>query len=236
MFSRTVTDYWLRGVADTDEAVAGGYRVVVDDSLPANRSLTILEPVDRTGLLTLTSAHAASLDLTAGAAVSGSALRSALAVAGIGLNGADHLFYLPVDEHAAVGAEPVPDGTRQLTDADAESFAHFADAAPADELDEAFVELDHWEVFGTFVDDRLVAAASMYPWAGTHLADLGVITLPDYRGRGLAKRTVRSISARALGQGYEPQYRCQLDNSPSIALARAAGFARFGTWDVIDYR
>jgi RimJ/RimL family protein N-acetyltransferase len=236
MFSRTVTDYWLPGVAAADDAVAGTYRVVVDDSLPANRSLMILEPIDRAGVVTMTSAHAASLVLTAGSAVTGSALRSALDVAGIGLNGADYLFYLPADEHAVVGAEAAAEGTRRLTGADAESFAQFTDAAPADELDEAYVELDHWLVFGTFADGRLVAVASMYPWTGTRLADLGVITLPEYRGRGLAKRTVRATSARALGEGYEPQYRCQLDNEPSVALARAAGFAQFGTWDVIDQR
>jgi predicted GNAT family acetyltransferase len=73
----------------------------------------------------------------------------------------------------------------------------------------------------------------MYPWRDTHFADLGVITLPGYRGRGLARRTVRAISARALAEGYEPQYRCQLDNTPSAALARAAGFVQFGTWDTI---
>jgi predicted GNAT family acetyltransferase len=61
-----------------------------------------------------------------------------------------------------------------------------------------------------------------------------VITLPTYRGQGLAKATVRAISVRALSQGYEPQYRCQLGNAPSIALAESAGFVRFGTWDVIS--
>jgi predicted GNAT family acetyltransferase len=117
--------------------------------------------------------------------------------------------------------------------ADAEVFAQFAAAAPAQDLDDAFVELGHWLVMGTFADGRLVSVASMYPWHGTNLADLGVITLPEYRGRGLAKRTVRAISARALADGYEPQYRCQLDNMPSASLARAAGFVQFGTWDVI---
>jgi predicted GNAT family acetyltransferase len=100
-------------------------------------------------------------------------------------------------------------------------------------MDDAFVELGHWLVMGTFADGRLVCAASMYPWRGTHLADVGVITLPGYRGRGLGRRTVRALSARALAEGYEPQYRCQLDNMPSAALARAAGFAQFGTWNVI---
>jgi RimJ/RimL family protein N-acetyltransferase len=161
------------------------------------------------------------------------ALRSALAAAGAALYGADYLFYLPADDQAAVRAEPVPGQTRQLTVADAEAFEQFTAVAPAQDMDDAFVELDHWLVMGTFADGRLVSAASMYPWRDTNFADLGVITLPGYRGRGLAKKTVRAISARALAEGYEPQYRCQLDNTPSARLARAAGFVQFGTWDVI---
>jgi predicted GNAT family acetyltransferase len=167
--------------------------------------------------------------------VSADALARALDVAAVKLNGADHLFYLPTQEQASVRSERVSPETRRLTETDADAFAAFAAHAPADDLDEAFVELDHWLIFGTFVDARLVAAASMYPWQGTQLADLGVITLPAYRGQGLARATVRAISAGALRQGYEPQYRCQLDNSPSVALAHSAGFVRFGTWDVIDH-
>jgi RimJ/RimL family protein N-acetyltransferase len=233
MFSRTVTEHWLPRDVAVDDVAVGECRVVIDDSLPATRSLTILEPVVGGGIIRLTAARAASLELTGGQTVGGSALRSALEAENVRMNGADHLFYLPVDEHAVARSEVASEGTRQLTSEDAEPFAQFADLAPADEMDEAFVELDHWLVFGTFVDGQLVSAASMYPWNGTRLADLGVITLPEHRGRGLARRTVRAISARALSDGYEPQYRCQLDNLPSIALARASGFVPFGTWDVV---
>jgi hypothetical protein len=45
---------------------------------------------------------------------------------------------------------------------------------------------------------------------------------------------VRALSAAALQRGYEPQYRCQMDNVASAALAGSAGFERFGRWDVID--
>ena len=41
------------------------------------------------------------------------------------------------------------------------------------------------------------------------------------------------MSAAALERGYEPQYRCQLDNLASVALARGAGFRRFGEWEII---
>jgi RimJ/RimL family protein N-acetyltransferase len=233
MFSRTVTDFWLPDAVAGAATAAAEYRLLIDGSLPGSLSLMILETSSYGRILTLTPAQARCLGLIGVSTVGDSALRSVLAAAGAALHGAGYLFYLPVEDQAAVRAEPVPRGTRQLTEADAEAFAQFAAVAPAQDMDEAFVELDHWLVTGTFADGRLVAAASMYPWRDTHFADLGVITLPGYRGRGLARRTVRAISARALAEGYEPQYRCQLDNTPSAALARAAGFVQFGTWDTI---
>jgi len=124
--------------------------------------------------------------------------------------------------------------TRRLHDTDAEAFAVFSAAVPEQKLDEAFVQIDHWLVFGTFVQGRLACIASMYPWRDIHLADLGVVTLPAYRGRGVASATVRALSAAALQRGYERQYRCQMDNVASAALAGSAGFERFGRWDVID--
>jgi GNAT superfamily N-acetyltransferase len=160
-------------------------------------------------------------------------LAAKIADAGITLNTPDYLFYLPVVEQAALRNESVFGGTRQLTSDDGKALARFASEAPEDDMDDAFVEHDHWLVFGVFVDDRLVAAASMYPWDRTRLADLGVITLPEYRGRGLGRAAVRAISARAIAKDYEPQHRCQLDNSLSVALAESAGFTRFGEWEVI---
>jgi GNAT superfamily N-acetyltransferase len=232
MFAQAVTDYWLPDRLADAASTAGGYRVITDGSLPNDISLMILE-TSKGSFLTLTPAEARRLGLTGVSTVADSALCSALEAAGATLNGADCLFYLPVGKQPAVRAAAVATGTRELTAADAGAFAQFAAAAPAQDMDEAFVELDHWLVFGTFADGRLVAAASMYPWRGTHFADLGVITLPEYRRRGLARRTVRAMSARALAAGYEPQYRCQLENSSSASLARAADFALFGTWDVI---
>jgi predicted GNAT family acetyltransferase len=226
-----VIDFWLKNGSGT----TGKHHVVVDDTLPESRSLMVLEPVGGDGILSLTSALADRLGLTGQTSVSADALARALDVAAVKLNGADYLFYLPTQEQALVRSERASPATRQLTETDADAFAAFAARAPADDLDEAFVELEHWLVFGTFVDEQLVSAASMYPWQGSQLADLGVITLPAHRGLGLAKATVRAISAQALRQGYEPQYRCQLNNAPSVALAHSAGFVRFGTCDVIDH-
>jgi len=204
--------------------------VIVDPTLSDDHSLSILT-VNGRRIIALTPQRAEQLAIAPGDTVTAEQL------APITLNDPDHIFYLPLDEQANLTSDAVQPTTRQLGPDDAVAFERFAAEAPDDDLDEAFVELDHWLVFGTFVDGRLVAAASMYPWALTTgastLADLGVITLPEFRGQGKARATVRAMSARALELGYEPQYRCQLDNAASIALARKAGFALFGDWQVI---
>jgi RimJ/RimL family protein N-acetyltransferase len=224
VFSSAVTDHWIRDVAED-----AGFHVVVDASLAENRSVSLLRVSGGPTILAVTPARAAAIGLP----VTEDDVHTRIAAAGITLNDPDYLFYLPTHEQSALLSERVPDGTRQLTSDDRAAFERFAAEAPEDDLDEAFVELDHWLAFGTLVDGRLVAAASMYPWDGSLLADLGVITLPEFRGRGLGRATVRAMSARALELGHEPQYRCQLDNAPSVALAAASGFELFGEWEVI---
>lgn len=233
MFSSTVTQYWLPLSADATPVSNGELGVVVDETLPQNRRLAVLEPTDGAGIVSATPSIARALGLVHGGTVGSAQLAAALQRADLSLHGADALFYLPAEGHELLVQATAPSHVRQLTVADATAFAAFEREAPESDLDDAFVELDHWLVFGAFVEDELACAASMYPWAETALADLGVLTLPRFRGRGLARQTVRAMSAHALSLGYEPQYRCQLDNGASIALARSAGLACFGTWDVV---
>jgi predicted GNAT family acetyltransferase len=61
-----------------------------------------------------------------------------------------------------------------------------------------------------------------------------VLTLPTHRARGHARTVVRALCQHAAQQGYEPQYRCQLDNHASLAVAKAAGLTHFGTWEVVS--
>ncbi len=231
MFSSAVTTYWNPGAAP---AASDDFTVLIDPALSDSRSVSVLSVADGRRVLTVTPRRAAELALSPAVTVSADELARRLAAAGLELNGPDHLFYLPVAEQETLTLEPVGSQTRPLTAEDAALFGRFAQEAPEDDLDDAFVELDHWLVFGTLLDGRLVSVASMYPWDRSLLADLGVITLPEYRGRGLGRATVRAMSARAIALGYEPQYRCQFDNVSSVALAASAGFALFGDWDVVS--
>lgn len=229
MFSAAVTTVWPIEPAEPGEA----FSVVIDPFQKPTRSVSLLSLASGPRTARLTPERAAELSLSAGDAVGHDDLIARLEAAGLELNGADHLYFLPVAEQDAVRAEAPAAGIRQLTADDAELWARFVEEAPEDDLDDAYVELDHWLVFGVIVDGRLVAAASMYPWDDSTLADLGVITLPEVRGQGFARATVRAMSAEALRRGFEPQYRCQLDNAASIALAASAGFALYGHWDVV---
>lgn len=222
MFSERVTDFW-----------DGRFRAPVNADLAHDRRVMVLERVGNAPSITLSAAVAATLGFDEDGSPSVEQLHARMAAAGLTMNGADFLFYFDDVERAQIRAETAETTVRRLGQSDATAFEDFEAAAPEQDRDDAWVELDHWAVFGSFVDGRLVSAASAYPWENARLADIGVVTLPEYRGRGHARRVVRAISAFALGEDFEPQYRCQLDNAPSVALAKAAGLSLFGTWDVI---
>jgi GNAT superfamily N-acetyltransferase len=162
--------------------------------------------------------------------LSSEALRLRLADIGAALHDPDYVFYLPVEG----SADPLGQhntACRQLGEADRAAFEAFQASASEQDLDDAYVELDHWAVFGSFEAGRLACAGSMYPWDNAPIADMGVLTLPALRGKGHACALVRTMSRYARQQGFEPQYRCQMDNLASVALAKASGLMLFGTWE-----
>ncbi|MEV4371886.1 GNAT family N-acetyltransferase [Nonomuraea sp. NPDC049637] len=235
MFPSTLTEFWLTPsttsrVIHEDDA----FSVLVDTVLDEDERLTILTTTDGRTRVLLTSAVATTMGLEDGQPVDEADFRQRLEKSGISLHGADNLFYFTDEARETLLGEPDDPSIRPLTEADADMFGQFEAAASEQDRDDAFVELDHWAVYGAFDDGRLVCAASMYPWNDTPLADLGVLTLPPYRGKGHARRLVRAISRHALARGYEPQYRCQLDNHASVAAAGSAGLTRFGTWDIVS--
>jgi hypothetical protein len=224
VFSPAVTDHWLAGVA---APAPGRCAVVADDDLPAGRDLQLLRVDGGGAVLRATTARLAALDLAPGREL---ATAAAVARAGGELGDPDQLFYLPG------GALPEGDDggrTRVLGPADAAAFDRMVAQVPAAEVDEAYVELDHDLVVGT-VDGsgELVCAASAYPWRGSALSDIGVLTVPAARERGYAAATVRAISRLLLADGAQPQYRCDVTNTASAGVARAVGFRRYALWQL----
>ncbi|GAA3467360.1 GNAT family N-acetyltransferase [Nonomuraea roseola] len=235
MFPSTITDFWLTS-STTSRLLYGDdtFSVTVDAALDEDERLTILTTTDGKTRVLLTPAIAGTVGMEDGQPVDEAGFRQRLEQSGISLHGADNLFYFTDEAREALLGEPDDPSIRPLTKADARAFGQFEEAASEQDLDDASVDLEHWAVYGTFQDGLLVCVASMYPWHDAPLADLGVLTLLPYRGKGHARRLVRAISRHALAREHQPQYRCQLDNHASVAAAGSAGLTRFGTWDVVS--
>lgn len=66
------------------------------------------------------------------------------------------------------------------------------------------------------------------------IAQLGVLTKPEYRGQGLASLAAHTASQNALNLSLIPQWRCQVGNSKSSRLSQKLGFHVVGLQLAID--
>ncbi|HEV7304653.1 GNAT family N-acetyltransferase [Ensifer sp.] len=213
-FSPEITDHW-RATLSSGTVVQGesGFTVAITSALDGDSEAMVLKTADRQVMAAVSPALAEKLAVSGRPDLCEPVFLHMLQEAGVTLHDADYIFYFAEAEKAALLREQPASSVRLLTADDASVFAEFQSSASEEDLDAAYVELDHWLVFGAFDGDRLVCAASMYPWKEeSRIADMGILTLATHRGKGHARCVVRAISRHALGQGYEPQYRCQLDN------------------------
>jgi len=234
LFSQTITNYWLELFYGETFNGDDAFTIAINSDLSENRRAMILETYDGRVLAVLTPMLAEKMAITQHQDLSELDFREKLKDAGVMLHSADYLFYFTDLEKDQLLKESLESNLRKLTKEDKTVFAEFQSAASKPDLDVAYVELDHWAVYGSFEQEQLVSAASAYPWGNAKIADIGILTLPPYRGKGHARKVVRSISKYIYGQGYEPQYRCSLDNHESASLAKASGFTLYGKWEVIS--
>jgi hypothetical protein len=82
-------------------------------------------------------------------------------------------------------------------------------------------------IYGIEEDGRLAAAGNLTLFRG-YPADVGLLTHPAARGRGLAKQIAVQMIGDALPTAGVIRYRALVTNSPSLAIARSLGFAGYG--------
>lgn len=237
-FSPVITDYWTAAFSGKTLHRNEHVTITVKPYLDHDERAAILRsPDDKLASVTVSPAVADALikDIATRGSPTAADIRAALATQGVVLNDAANVFYLSESAADDILGEAASTDVRPLTSRDAEIFASFKAAVPERDWDEAYVELDHWAVFGAFDGHgRLVSIGSIYPWDDEFpLADAGVLTLDSARGRGHAKTLVRAMFRYALMEGYEPQYRCQLDNGASNKLAASLDLQLFGQWETV---
>lgn len=113
-------------------------------------------------------------------------------------------------------------GVRLLDHKDAAKFAELRDDCDRVEWEHGDVELGRNPVFGAFEDGRIIAVAS---WdTRGDVANVGVVTHPAYRRRGLGRAVASATTAHLLAAGELPQWQTLVDNAASIAVGRALGY------------
>ncbi len=128
-----------------------------------------------------------------------------------------------VNRHHLIAAPPA--GQRVAAD-DAGLVALRVACGEADWAEGGFI-FDRGVMYAVKTDAGIVAAGKLTPFRG-HLADVGLITHPDHRGQGWAKRLASRMVVDALPDAGVVRYRALTTNAPSVAVAGSLGFVPRG--------
>jgi len=103
------------------------------------------------------------------------------------------------------------------------------EAVSAEEWEESGLADDDVElVFGLHEDGVLVAAASLSPFADA-ARDVGVLVVPDARGRQLVDRVGRTAASHAVREHGLARWVARATNHDSVAAAQRLGFEAWCT-------
>lgn len=75
-------------------------------------------------------------------------------------------------------------------------------------------------------NDEVVAAANLTSWRYAH-DDVGLITHPDFRGRGFGTRLAAHVAGVAVEERGIVRYRARVDNTASVKVFEALGFTTY---------
>jgi predicted GNAT family acetyltransferase len=87
--------------------------------------------------------------------------------------------------------------------------------------------LQHSAAAAAIIDDKLVAIAQNYALTEGY-GDIGVFTLPDWRGQGLATVAAAQVARWLQGNGRLPVWSCGEHNQASLRVAEKLGFVKNG--------
>ncbi len=133
-----------------------------------------------------------------------------------------HCLFLNPESHKTV-SPPKDYKIREIDKSFKDKFNELKKECSKDDLKEAQVSINDDYIVGCFHNNKLVAAASYWFW-GQGLADIGVITHPEFRKKGLSKATISYLTLQGIELDRINIYRHAADNKASKRLALAMNF------------
>lgn len=112
---------------------------------------------------------------------------------------------------------------KTLTEDHKKSFIEFKKETASADLEEGQVSIEDPVVVGCFDKDKLVSVASYWFW-GDGLADIGIVTHPDYRQKGIGKALISNLCDYGFELDRINVYRHNEKNLASRNLALSLNF------------
>lgn len=121
---------------------------------------------------------------------------------------------------------PVHDGNvRALTPSDERDVGDLRSSCGSEEWEHSALSAAETR-FGYFCANRLVAVAGLDQWSA-EAGGPGVLSHPEYRGRGYGTAVVSAVVERALAAGKLLLYQTLLEYVAAVGIARRLGFREY---------
>ncbi len=125
-------------------------------------------------------------------------------------------------------------GVRQLTETDSKDLTTMHRGCLLEEQQAGEVNIDHPAIFGAYVENQLVAAASFID-QGQGIWDVGVLVHRDFRKQGFGRAVVSALCEWGLDHGKIVQYWRKCSNTGSVNIASSLGFTEYARFSTLHW-
>lgn len=116
--------------------------------------------------------------------------------------------------------------SRLLTSADEPAIKRFLQNCSTTNVDLNGLKSGRLQTVGIFIGEEIIAVSG-YELRDDTIAHIAVLSRPDYRGKGYAKKAASHLISITLAKKMGIQYQTLMSNPASIALAKGLGFTDF---------
>jgi GNAT superfamily N-acetyltransferase len=237
-FEQTIYHKWTNSLGCPAETAYQNGTTIVPESKYEDKKIIVLQEIGQHVFAQIDPFYYQDLnnlvkDLPEGTSISGVHIQEAWGTDSIKTHSFGKTYYLQSADLPAY-APPPPFVLRKLTSDDTEAMSALHAANTPEDVEEGYVEVTHQIAFGCFHNGRLVAASSGYERTG--FLDIGVLTHPDHRRKGLGKATVGELCKWANEKHIIPQYRHDIENINSQHVAESLNFKPYFKTEAITFR